>query len=173
MIRCYLVPDMAPEPQNAITRLILGFGHHDASQWWLNVCLHQLCTELRHIYLVLGHIVYVCDMVHQTCRCLCGICHFLYIVLSILFRVLWHVNFQTKHAGQQLGWWLVATYKLSHWNHEDRMVWRQVCDICCFLHTVACHLFTVLWWVKFQTKHAWCVPGGNILGRLELWEQTD
>ena len=58
--------------RNAITRLILGFGHRDASQWWLNVYLHRLCTKLKRIYLVLGHIVYVCDIVCRICRCLCG-----------------------------------------------------------------------------------------------------
>ena len=153
--------------------------------------LHRLCTKLKRIYLVLGHIVYVCDIVRRTCRSLCGIRHFLHIVLSTLSRLLWHVKFPTEHAGQQLGRWLVAAYKLPHWDHEDRMAlhivdlyclvcpkWRRVCDIRCFLHTVACRLFGVLWRVNFQTKHAcqhaWFAPGSDIPATgLELCGQTN
>jgi len=107
--------------RNANTRLILGFGHHDASQWWLNVCLHQLCTKLRRVYLVLGHIIYVYDTVCWTCRCLGGIRRLLHIVSSVLCRVLRHVKFQTEYADQQLDRWLVATYQLPHWDYEDKM----------------------------------------------------
>ena len=106
--------------------------------------LHQLYTKLRRVYVVLGHIIYVYDTVCRTCRSLGEIHHLWHIVSSVLCRVLWHVNFQTKYAGQQLGQWLVATYQLPHWDYEDKMAF----------HIVWSDLFRVLWHVKFQTEHA-------------------
>jgi hypothetical protein len=73
-----------------------------------------------------------------------------HIFSSVLFRVLWHVTFQTKHAGRQLGRWLVATYQLPHRDYEDKMAF----------HIVSSVLFRVLWHVKIQTEHA-----GRQLGR--------
>jgi hypothetical protein len=108
------------------------------------VSLHQLCTKLRRVYLVLGQTIYMYDTVCRTCRRLGGIHHFLHIISSVLCRVHWHLKFQTEYAGQQLGQWLVATYQLPHWDYEDKIAF----------HIVSCVLFRVLWRVNFQLEHA-------------------